>query len=240
MRLVAAWVLILGAASWVASAESGAGEVLSGTAATTDAAATTSAVDYYTALDEAVAAARAGERARGRELFLDILANYPARPEGYYNLGITYEYDSDGARYGDDELLSSAVAYYQSALELDPGFLPARYNLAVVWSKLGFADEAARNYRVVMAAGGVLGADAEYNLALLLKEQGRPAEATDVLSRSKTSLDDSARVRLLALCAEDQGDIGRAIALWKRMLALDDRPPYNALAQKHLATLRGY
>jgi len=196
--------------------------------------------NYYQGLDEAVAAASAGERGRARELFLQLIGQFPARPEVFYNLGLTYEYDEDGARYKDENLLASAAAYYQSALDLDPGFLPARYNLAVLWHKLGYADEAARHYRLVIAAGGYAAPDAEYNLALLLKGQGRAAEAAGLLENSKTSLDDPARVRLLALLAEDQGDVGRAIALWKRMLALEDQPPFNYFAQKRLATLRGY
>jgi hypothetical protein len=44
----------------------------------------------------------------------------------------------------------------------------------------------------------------------------------------------------LALLAEETRDYARALALWKRALALEDKPPYGAMVRKHLETLRAY
>lgn len=195
--------------------------------------------EFSAALDEAVAEARAGDRDKASAALLDLANEYPDEPSAFYNLALTYEFDKDGNRYR-NENLNVAAAYYQESLAVDPGFSPARFNLAVVWHKLGYLDEAAKEYRLVARAGGDLAARAEYNLALVLKEQGRFAEAEEVLLATATPYDDAARVRLLALLAEDAGQIGRAIRLWKRALALDDDPVLSVLATKHLQALRGY
>lgn len=195
--------------------------------------------EFSASLDEAVAEARAGDREKASAELLSLAEQYPDEPSAFYNLALTYEFDKDGNRYR-TENLNVAAAYYEQALAVDPGFTPARFNLAVVWHKLGYLDEASKEYRLVARAGGELAAPAEYNLALVLKEQGRYAEAEKVLVEAPDPYDDAARVRLLALLAEDAGEIGRAIRLWKRALALDDDPVLSVLATKHLQALRGY
>ena len=194
---------------------------------------------FLASLDDAVSEARAGDREKASAALLQLAEEYPGEPSAFYNLALTYEFDKDGNRYR-AENLNVAAAYYQQALAVDAGFTPARFNLAVVWHKLGYLDEAAREYRLAAKAGGDLVPRAEYNLALVLKEQGRFAEAERLLAEAAAPYDDVARVRLLALLAEDAGEIGRAIRLWKRALALDDDPVLTALAVKHLQALRGY
>jgi Flp pilus assembly protein TadD len=195
--------------------------------------------EFGAALDEAVAAARSGDRATAVSLLTQLTEAYPAEPAVLYNLGLTYEFDADGNRYK-SKTLFTAAANYTRVLELDPSFGPARYNLAVVWHRLGYLEEAARHYRLAAQLGGDVARRATYNLALVLKEEGRSAEAEALLENDKGSFDDAARVRLMALLAEDQGDTARALALWKRALALDNSAPFNTLAARHIQTLRGY
>ncbi|UCH77772.1 MAG: hypothetical protein JSU81_08585 [Candidatus Coatesbacteria bacterium] len=204
-----------------------------------DAAEEAEADGFLAALDAAVETARAGDRAAASEQLGELIEQFPGEVAVYYNLALTYEFDADGNRYRGDNL-NLAATYYQQALALDPGFTPARFNLAVIWHKLGYAVEAEREYRLVMQEGGELGRRAEINLALVLKERGRPREAAVILTTGDEVYDDVGRVRLLALLAEDAGEPGKAIRLWKRALALDDDPTLNALAVRHLQTLRGY
>jgi tetratricopeptide (TPR) repeat protein len=191
-------------------------------------------------LDAGVNAARAGDREEAGRIFLELVDEYPEEAAVYYNLALTYEFDADGNRYR-GENLNTAVSYYSQALALDPGFTPARLNMAALWYKLDFPAEAEREYRLVIGAdAGELARRAEYNLALILKEKGRYAEAEEILTRGENPYDDAGRVRLLALLAEDAGEVGRAIRLWKRALGLDADPALSALAVQHLQTLRGY
>lgn len=195
--------------------------------------------EFLPALDAAVEAARAGDRAAASEQLGTLTEQFPHEPAAYYNLALTYEFDEDGNRYRGKNL-NLAATFYQQTLALNPDFTPARFNLAVIWHKLGYAAEAEREYRLVAREGGELGRRAEVNLALVLKERGRPREAEEVLATSEAVYDDVVRVRILALLAEDAGEPGKAIRLWKRALALDNNPTLNALAVRRLQTLRGY
>ena len=195
--------------------------------------------EFGAALDDAVAAARSGDRVTAVSLLTRMNEAYPGEPAVLYNLGLTYEFDADGNRYK-SKTLFTAAANYTRALELDPSFGPARYNLAVVWHRLGYLEEAARHYRLAAQLGGDVARRATYNLALVLKEEGRSDEAAALLENDKSTFEDAARVRLMALLAEDRGDTARALALWKRALALDNSPPFNSLATRHIQTLRGY
>jgi tetratricopeptide (TPR) repeat protein len=197
------------------------------------------AADFSTALDDAVAAARAGDREKAGAILSQLAEEHPGEPAAFYNLALAYEFDKDGNRYR-GENLNAAASYYQQALAVDPGFTPARFNLAVVWQKLGYPDEAAKEYRLVVKGGGEPARRAEYNLALVLKDQGRTAEAERLLTEGEAPYEDVKRVRLLALLAEDAGEIGRAIRLWRRALEQDDDPTLSALATQHLQALRGY
>jgi tetratricopeptide (TPR) repeat protein len=173
------------------------------------------------------------------EVFLELASEHPGEAAILYNLALTYEFDADGNRYK-GENVNLAASYYEQALAADPRFNPARFNVAVVWHKLGYLEEASREYRLIAKSGGELGRRAEYNLALVLRERGFTEEAADILKSGEAVYDDVSRVRLLALLAEDAGEVGRAIRLWKRALALGDNPGLNALAVKHLQALRGY
>ena len=75
---------------------------------------------------------------------------------------------------------------------------------------------------------------------MVLRERDLTEEAADILKQGEGVYDDVSRVRLLALLAEDAGEVGRAIRLWKRALALGDNAVLNALAVKHLQALRGF
>jgi tetratricopeptide (TPR) repeat protein len=194
--------------------------------------------DFSSRLDEAVAAARAGDRDHALELLYEIDAEYPDRPVVQYDLALVFEFDEDGNRY-ENVNLNIAAAFYREALALEPSFAPARFNLGVVWQKLGYLDEAAAEYRLAAHSPGAIASRAQYNLALVLKEQGRYEEAVAALKQNDP-YDDAARVRLLALLAEDLGEVGRAIGLWKRALEMDDSPTPTALGVKHLQALRGY
>lgn len=194
---------------------------------------------FAEALDEAVGFARAGDREKASEVFLELASEHPGEAAILYNLALTYEFDADGNRYT-GENLNLAASYYEEALVADPHFNPARFNVAVVWHKLGYLEEAAREYRLIAKSGGALSRRAEYNLALVLRERGFTEEAANALKKGEGVYDDVSRVRLLALLAEDAGEVGRAIRLWKRALALGDNPILNALAVKHLQALRGY
>ena len=107
------------------------------------------------------------------------------RPEAHLTLGALHE-----ARRRPEE----AERSYRRALVLDPGFLPARFNLATLYNGLHRNDEAARELRTILAAEPDHG-EAWYSLGLLRAEMGDNAGATQALARAVERLPARARVQ---------------------------------------------
>jgi predicted CXXCH cytochrome family protein len=83
---------------------------------------------------------------------------------------------------------------YLTALRMDSGFLPARFNLANLYNELGRNAEAESTLRT-----GIEGApddgDLHYSLGLVLAEEKRLGEAAEALGRAAALLPGRARVR---------------------------------------------
>lgn len=62
-------------------------------------------------------------------------------PRIYYGLGLLYEFNNLGERYGEGFLKTSAEEAYQNALSIDSAFSPARYNLAILYIRGGDLDK---------------------------------------------------------------------------------------------------
>ncbi len=151
-------------------------------------------------------------------------------PSGRFNLGVVA--DVEGRR---DE----AERLYESALDLDPGFLPAAFN---VTNLLNVAGRNARAEEVLRDALAEVPDEGElhYSLGLLLAEEERLEEAADALGRAAELLPRDGRVaynHALALWRVGRFD-GSADALARAAdLRPDDPDPLAALVQ--LAVQRG-
>jgi tetratricopeptide (TPR) repeat protein len=75
-----------------------------------------------------------------------------------------------------DGQLEDAVQAYQRAVQLSPGDIPARHNLAVVLQAQGKLADAASHYEEVLRRDARY-PDAHYGLALVSKSQGDMARA---------------------------------------------------------------
>ena len=166
----------------------------------------------------------------GRAAFATARAEYeaaatarPDNPVAHYNLGnfrtATGEYHR-------------AVRDYRMSLSLDPSFLPASMNLAVLLSQLGRNAEAETTLRSAVTIDSDAG-DAQHSLGLLLAEQGQLEEALRHLERAAELLPQNARIHYnhgLALQRLDRR--GEAEAPLRRADSLEpDTPEFlNALA----------
>ena len=118
------------------------------------------------------------------------------------------------------------------SLSLDPSFLPASLNLAVLLSQLGRNAEAETVLRNAVAVEPDAG-DAHYSLGLLLAEQGEVAASLEHLGRAAAFLPQNARIHYnhgLALQRLDRRAEAEAALLRAETLAPDDPAFLNALA----------
>ena len=93
--------------------------------------------------------------------------------EGHYILAGMHEL------LGDDDAYVAALA---ASLEHDPGFAPARLNLAIRLARDGYVDEAEREMRQALEDNPLYPL-AHFNYALLLGGSGRDEEALAHLRR---------------------------------------------------------
>lgn len=132
-------------------------------------------------------ALRRGRLAEARKHFVRARELNPDLPAPHHALGVL-----DDQR----ELGKEAEAHYRLALRVDPGFLPARANLARRLFARGALDEAREQYlRLTQvepdAIEGYLG------LAECLFRLDREAEADDAIGRARRRFGDTAELRLL-------------------------------------------
>jgi tetratricopeptide (TPR) repeat protein len=195
--------------------------------------------EFFEALDEAVRLSLSDDRAEAVGSYLELLAGGYNRMEPFYNLGVLAEYDEKGARYSGDDLDYASV-FYSAALTEDPEYYPARLNLAVVYHKTGLVEDADLEYRKLLNTNSPEEDVARYNLALIVLEQSRYAEAIDLLEGAAEPYGDVRRLMLLAYLNEKVGAPGRAIKLWKRALEEEPAGPFAVVAERHLRELRKY
>jgi len=107
------------------------------------------------------------------------------RAEGPYNTALSRERAKDSV---------GAEREYRKAIARDPNFLPARFNLGNLLSRLGRTGEAEDQFRAVLGADPENG-EAYYSLGLLAAEQGRLPDAAAALQKAAELLPGRARVR---------------------------------------------
>ena len=119
---------------------------------------------------------------------------------------------------------AAAVLHYRRALEIDPWFLPARFNLANLLDALGRPAEAEEVLRAGLerAANPAEEGELRRSLGLALGAQRRFADAALELARASELLPEQARIRYnLALVLSEEGRRDEAAALLRELAAAD-------------------
>lgn len=158
-----------------------------------------------------------------------LFANWPVIPPGWLkavsenNIAVALE---EQQRY------QEAIAHYEKAVALRPGYAPVINNLGTALRAAGRVDEAVAAYERAIAARGDY-PEAHYNLANALTDAGRGKEAVAHFEIALASLPASADVHNnlgIALAAE--GRTAEAIAQFRDAVRAD---PKSAKAHRNLA-----
>ncbi len=118
-------------------------------------------------------------------------------------------------------LTDAPLADYEQAIAIDPEFVPARINLAMLFDQRGEPEKAEREFRRVIEIDPNLG-DTYYSLGLLLAQQDRLAEAEPVLKRGAELLPNNARLRYnLSVALFRLGNKDDAVKVLREAIALE-------------------
>ncbi len=147
--------------------------------------------------------------------YVDAQMAMAERPEAQVNLGILY---------GDMAEPDRGVRAYRTAMELDPGYVPAYVNLADLYRNQGDEAEAEKVLRqaVKLRPGN---ADVRHALGLTLVRQQRTAEGLEELGLAAGLNPGNGRyVYVYAVALNSTGNPGKALEVLEQGL---ERHPYN-------------
>lgn len=141
------------------------------------------------AVDALITAGKAsqekGQPRQAASLYAKAVADDPTNAVALYDLG-----DLDQVAFGKD---AAAEAAYQRALVVDPRFVDARFNLAILQSARRPASAIA-DYKTIIGIDPD-DADAYLNLGFLLRASGRTAESA-IAFHDAVTLDPGLRARM--------------------------------------------
>ena len=124
-------------------------------------------LNIYEALQQGVAALKAGEFKKAEYFYKAVLQIMPTHPDANHNLGVI------AASMNNSEI---ALEFFKKAIEFKPNFTEAHSNLGIIYHKVGKLNEAGKSYRGAIELKYDY-VDVHYNLGILLQEQGRLSEA---------------------------------------------------------------
>jgi tetratricopeptide (TPR) repeat protein len=142
------------------------GAVVLGLLASSLSGACSKAVDPDRALAEGLAQQQAGNLDAAAAQYQLVLDARPTDKYANYDLGVLEQTQRPGLAEG----------YYRAALDTDPTFVPALFNLAILRTRAGATQEAIDLYRRVIAAQSDYAA-AYLNVGLLYRDSGRASQA---------------------------------------------------------------
>jgi tetratricopeptide (TPR) repeat protein len=150
--------------------------------------------------------------------------------------GLTATQGADAPQI-DKPLLREAVAELQTAVKLDPAYVPTRVNLAAAFLDLGDRDAALEHLRVALRLDPS-NFQAQNNLAVLHLEANEMEKGLQILKRlaaQDAPFPDA--VYNLAVASERAGEKKEASKLFVRYIGLDKESGWTEIARKRIAAL---
>ena len=157
--------------------------------------------------------------------YLNAQAAVADMPAAHLSLGFVHQRQRSPAR---------AETEYRTALELDPWFTPARFNLANLLNQQGRNAEAETVLREGLEFAPDEG-ELHYSLGLVLAEEGRLDESAESLGQAAALIPDRARVRYNhGLALQQVGRVEEAETALREARAVDAADPDIVLALARL------
>lgn len=134
---------------------------------------------------------------------------------------------------------NGAVVHFKNALEKDPNFVEARFNLALAYVETGKLDQAEREFQKVQLQNP-RDARVTFQLARVANFQNQPAVAVPLLDAYlKEHPNDAAAIEQLAFAATTSGDMASAREHLEKVLAIEPDRISAKLALIHNFMVQG-
>jgi putative PEP-CTERM system TPR-repeat lipoprotein len=134
---------------------------------------------------------------------------------------------------------NGAIVHYKNALEKDPNFVPARFNLGLAYLETGKLEQAEREFQKVQLQNPHDGR-VTFQLARIANFQNKPAVAVPLLtSYLQEHPDDPAAMEQLAFSATISGDLAGARELLEKVLVVEPGRVSARLALIHIFMTQG-
>ena len=134
---------------------------------------------------------------------------------------------------------NGAIVHYKNALEKDPNFFTARFNLGLAYLETGKLDQAEREFQKVQLQNP-RDSRVTFQLARIANFQNKPALAVPLLnSYLQEHPDDPAAMEQLAFSANISGDLAGAQELLEKVIALEPGRVSARLALIHTFMTQG-
>lgn len=128
------------------------------------------------ALSRGLKAQNAGNLDEASQAYFEVLSHDPKNKFAFFNLGVVAQSQKKPSQI--------AEGYYRSALDIDPKFASALFNLAIIRTEAGDKAGAIDLYRRDLQVNAN-DAAVYFNLALLLRDTGQTAEANQMFQRAQ-------------------------------------------------------
>ncbi|MDO9583029.1 MAG: PEP-CTERM system TPR-repeat protein PrsT [Desulfomicrobium sp.] len=134
---------------------------------------------------------------------------------------------------------NGAIVHYKNALEKDPNFVDARFNLGLAYLETGKLDQAEREFQKVQLQNP-RDSRVTFQLARIANFQNKPAVAVPLLtSYLQEHPDDPAAMEQLAFSATISGDLAGAQELLEKVIAVEPGRVSARLALIHIYMTQG-
>jgi tetratricopeptide (TPR) repeat protein len=133
---------------------------------------------------------------------------------------------SEGVEQHQARKLSEAIQAYKRAVQLDPAFYDAQYNLALAATDTGNLPLALSTYEIALAIQPE-SLDASYNFGLVLKQAGYVLDAVNQFEKILTKYPNESRTHLALgnLYAQQLQDVAKAREHYLAVLAIAPQSP---------------
>jgi tetratricopeptide (TPR) repeat protein len=159
----------------------------------------------------------------------------PSRPAAGNHVAAE-RFSAEGFQALKTQRFREAVQAYHQAIQRDPGFYDAYYNLGSAASQAGELETALSAYETALALNPE-SADARYNFALVLNQAGFPLDASQELQKILAAHPNENRAHLALgnLYAQQLAQADKARAHYLKVLETDPHTPQAAAIRSWLA-----